>query len=68
MKRAVDALKGQGVQISEQMLSHLSPSGWKNNNLSGDYIWKSNLKLSSGKFRQLRPAKAERSKNSLNVQ
>lgn len=68
MERAVDALKRKGVRINEQLLSHLSPLGWEHINLTGDYIWKSNRIPASGKFRRLRPAKVERSKNSLNVQ
>ncbi|HFE2685577.1 TPA: Tn3 family transposase, partial [Klebsiella pneumoniae] len=68
MERAVDALKRKGVKINEQLLSHLSPLGWEHINLTGDYIWKSNRIPASGKFRRLRPAKVERSKNSLNVQ
>nr|WP_313933857.1 Tn3 family transposase [Citrobacter freundii] len=54
--------------INEQLLSHLSPLGWEHINLTGDYIWKSNRIPASGKFRRLRPAKVERSKNNLNVQ
>ena len=66
-QRAVDALKRKGVKINEQLLSHLSPLGWEHINLTGDYIWKSYRIPASGKFRRLRPAKVERSKNSLNV-
>ncbi|GKM17491.1 hypothetical protein NUKP65_32290 [Klebsiella variicola] len=68
MERAVDALKRKGVKINEQLLSHLSPLGWEHINLKGDYIWKSNRIPASGKFRRLRSAKVERSKNNLNVQ
>jgi len=68
MERAVDALKRKVVESNEQRLSHLSPPGWEHINLTEDYIWKSNRILASGKFRRLRPAKVERSKNSLNVQ
>lgn len=68
MERAVDALKRKGMKINEQLLSHLSPLGWEHINLTGDYIWKSNRIPASGKFRRLRPAKVERSKNDLNVQ
>ncbi|MCW9529327.1 Tn3 family transposase [Klebsiella grimontii] len=68
MERAVDALKRKGVKINEQLLSHLSPLGWEHINLTGDYIWESNRIPASGKFRRLRPAKVERSKNNLNVQ
>lgn len=66
MEGAVDVLKRKGVKINDQLLSHLSPPGWEHINLTGDYIWKSNRIPTSGKFRRLRPAKVERSKNSLN--
>ena len=66
MERAIDALKRKGLKINEQLLSHLSPLGWEHINLTGDYIWKSNRIPASGKFRRLRPAKVERSKNNLN--
>ncbi len=68
MERAVDALKRKGMKINEQLLSHLSLLGWEHINLTGDYIWKNNRILASGKFRRLRPAKVGRSKNDLNVQ
>lgn len=68
MKIAVDALKRKGGKLNEQLLSHFSPLGWEHINLIGDYIWKSNRIPPSGKFRRLRPAKVERSKNNLNVQ
>ena len=42
MEIAVDALKRKGLKINEQLLSHLSPPGWKHINLTGDYIGKSN--------------------------
>lgn len=66
IERAVDALKRKRLKINEQLLSHLSPLGWEHINLTGDYIWKSNRIPASSKFRWLRPAKVERSKNSLN--
>lgn len=68
MERAIDALKRKGLKISEQLLSHLSPLGWEHINLTGDFIWKSNRIPAYVKFRRLRPAKVERSKNNLNVQ
>lgn len=68
MERANDALKRKGLKSNEQLLAHLSPSGWEHINLTGDYTWKSNRLSASGKFRGLRPGKAERSENNLNVQ
>ncbi|MEQ1975447.1 Tn3 family transposase [Xenorhabdus sp. SGI240] len=54
IERAIESLKRKGVQINEQLLSHLSPLGWEHINLSGDYIWRNNLKLGAGKYRPLR--------------
>lgn len=52
--RAIEPLKRKGFQINQQMVSHLSPLGWEHINLSGDDVWRNNLKLGSGKFRPLR--------------
>lgn len=68
MEKAVDTLKRKEPKINEQLMPHLSPLGWEHINLAGVYIRKSNRIPASGKFRRLRPAKIERSKNNLNVQ
>ncbi|QDW31675.1 Tn3 family transposase [Yersinia sp. KBS0713] len=62
IERALDSLKRKGIRINEVLLSHLSPLGWEHINLTGDYIWRNNIKLASGKFRALRPAKIEQYK------
>lgn len=36
------------------LITHLSPLGWEHINLSGDYVWRTNLKLGQGKYRALR--------------
>ncbi|MEQ5306289.1 Tn3 family transposase [Providencia rettgeri] len=54
IERAIESLKRKGIQIHEALISHLSPLGWEHINLSGDYIWRNNLKLGSGKYRPLR--------------
>lgn len=36
IKRVIDALKRKGLKFNEQLLSHLSPSGWEHINLTGD--------------------------------
>jgi Transposase. len=59
-------VKRKRLKINEQLLSHLSPLGWEHINLTDDYIWKCNRIPASGKFRRLKPAKVERSNNSLN--
>jgi hypothetical protein len=65
MERTIDALKRKGVKSNEQLLSHLSPLGWEHQYDRRLYLDK---QPASGKFRRLRPAKVERSKNSLSVQ
>lgn len=54
IERAIDFLKRKGIPLNEQLISHLSPLGWEHINLSGDYVWRTNLKLGRGKYRSLR--------------
>ncbi|ASV34489.1 hypothetical protein CJJ18_10770 (plasmid) [Candidatus Williamhamiltonella defendens] len=62
MKRALEALKRNGLKFNEELLSHLSPLGWEHINLTGDYIWRRNRIPASGKFLRLRPTKIEKHK------
>ncbi|RAW96813.1 MULTISPECIES: Tn3 family transposase [unclassified Photorhabdus] len=55
IERAIDSLKRKGISINEHLVSHLSPLGWEHINLSGDYVWRNNVKLGVGKYRPLRP-------------
>lgn len=50
IERAIDSLKRKGIPLNEQLISHLSPLGWEHINLSGDYVWRTNLKLGQGKY------------------
>lgn len=54
IERAIDSLKRKGIPLNEQLITHLSPLGWEHINLSGDYVWRTNLKLGRGKYRTLR--------------
>jgi len=54
LERAVQALRDSGKNIDENLLPHLSPLGWENINLTGDYIWQQNRQVEQGKFRPLR--------------
>lgn len=54
IERTIDSLKRKGIPLNEQLISHLSPLGWEHINLSGDYVWRTNLKLGQGKYRSLR--------------
>ncbi|MCZ6417899.1 Tn3 family transposase, partial [Vibrio parahaemolyticus] len=55
IERAIEALKRKGIEADGDLIAHLSPLGWEHINLSGDYIWRTNTKLSPKRFRSLRP-------------
>ena len=55
LERATHAIRGHGQPVDDSLLEYLSPLGWEHINLTGDYLWRSNAKISSGKFRPLRP-------------
>ena len=35
-------------------LQHLSPMGWEHINLTGDYVWRQNKQVETGRFSPLR--------------
>ncbi|MFW8412622.1 Tn3 family transposase, partial [Klebsiella pneumoniae] len=49
IENAINQLKKKGLPLNDQLLSHLSPLGWEHINLTGDYIWRTNKKLSEGR-------------------
>ena len=51
LERATKALNGRDAAL----LQYLSPLGWEHINLTGDYLWRSSVKIGAGKFRPLRP-------------
>jgi TnpA family transposase len=55
LERATHALRGHGKPSESELLQYLSPLGWEHINLTGDYFWRNNAKVGSGKFRPLRP-------------
>jgi len=55
IEHAINELKNKGLPLNDQLLSNLCPLGWEHINLTGDYIWRTNKKLSEGKYRPLRP-------------
>ncbi len=57
LSRAIDDLKAQGLPVDDNLLEHLSPLGWEHINLTGDYVWRQNRRVESGKFRPLRPVR-----------
>ena len=56
LQRAVAALREQGRSVDETLLQYLSPLGWEHVHLTGDYVWRRNAQVGTGKFRPLRPA------------
>ena len=55
LERAVNALRSSGQTVDDALLKFLSPLGWAHINLTGDYLWRSSIKVGAGKFRPLRP-------------
>ena len=53
LERAIESLRLKEIPLNEQLITHLSPLGWGHINLSGDYFWRTNLKLRQGKYRTL---------------
>lgn len=51
IERAIDSLKRKGLPVNKEFIAHLSLLGWEYINLSGDYVWRTNLKLGQGKYR-----------------
>src|ERR1700761_4787385 len=54
--RAIDALHRGGEMIPDALLAHLAPVGWQHINLTGDYLWDSDIGLAPDGFRPLRSA------------
>ena len=50
-------LRQQAVLLPEDtLLSFLSPLGWEQINLTGDYHWRHSARVGAGKFGPLKPA------------
>jgi TnpA family transposase len=54
LERAIQAMKDRGQNVDEVLLPHLSPLGWEHINLTGNYTWGDNLRLTDGEYRPLR--------------
>ena len=56
LQRAIDHLRKQGHHPKPGDLAHLSPLGWEHVNLTGDYVWGSQISVSenTGGLRPLR--------------
>ena len=52
--RAALALRAEGVQVPEGLLSHVSPLSWEHIGLTGDYVWRPETVPDKGAYRALR--------------
>lgn len=43
LARAVDALRGRGEAVPDELLAHVAPLGWEHVGLTGDYSWTDTL-------------------------
>ena len=56
LSRAVAYVRGQGVAITDQALSHVAPIKWDHVALTGDYLW-SDIETPRERFRPLRTSR-----------
>jgi hypothetical protein len=54
LERATNALSENGQAADPTLRKHLSPLGWEHLNLTGDYLWRTTVRVGKGKFRPLR--------------
>jgi len=54
LERAVQAIRDSGKDVDGTLLPHLSPLGWEQISLTGDYIWQQSGQVEQGHFRPLR--------------
>jgi len=52
--RALDVLRTRGTPADVRLIPQLSPLGWDHINLTGDYVWSSNLALDADGYMPLR--------------
>jgi hypothetical protein len=55
LARAVEYWRGEGENLPDELLAHISPMGWGHIGLSGDYVW--TAPRAEGGFRPLRMPK-----------
>ena len=39
LERAIHHLRGQGIEVPDNLLAHVAPLGWEHVSLTGDYLW-----------------------------
>jgi Tn3 transposase DDE domain len=63
LEKAIESLRHRGETVDESLLKHLSPLGWEDINLTGDYHWRSYGGVRTGKFRPLRTGPVRKFRN-----
>lgn len=53
LDQAVAAMRAEGKEIPEDLLTHVSPLGWEHIGLTGDYYWRPDEVPQPGTFRKL---------------
>ena len=53
LDQAVQHLRGQGADVPDELLAHVTPLGWEHVSLTGDYLW-SEIDKPRQRFRPLR--------------
>jgi TnpA family transposase len=54
LEKAIQKLKRVRGNLSEELLTHLSPLGWEHINLTGDYVWRPDGGVRNSRLRPLR--------------
>jgi len=52
--KAIQKLKRLRGNLSEELLTHLSPLGWEHINLTGNYVWRPDSGVRNSRLRPLR--------------
>jgi len=55
LSRALAELRSRGQPVDEKLIPQLSPLGWDQINLTGDYVWSNALTLDAEGFMPLKP-------------
>jgi Tn3 transposase DDE domain len=53
LEKAIQKLKRVRGNLSEELLTHLSPLGWEHINLTGDYVWRPDGGVRNSRLRPL---------------
>lgn len=54
LERVIHTLQAEDPALNPELFQHLSPLGWEHINLTGNYTWRTPIRL--GRYRPLRPS------------